>query len=74
VAELGKKQLRSRIQKTAKDRTWRVSSERLAEVDDALRSLGAELWRLKDHHTARQDFINAVIMAIAYSPREKEDE
>jgi|GEM_PF-2635951 len=71
IAERGKKQLRIRIQKNSNDNTWKISNEKLKIVDEALNALARELWRLRDKHNPRQDFINAVIMAMAYSPKEE---
>ncbi|MBU4032736.1 MAG: HD domain-containing protein [Candidatus Thermoplasmatota archaeon] len=72
ISELGKKQLRARIMKNSITGTWTVSDERLAEVEKALTEIAKELWKLRNNHMARNDFINAAIMAIAYNPR-KED-
>lgn len=66
VAELGKKQLRSRLLKEKKSL---APDDELAAAQHALNAIADELWRLKDRHTVRQDFINATIMAIAYSPK-----
>lgn len=73
IAELGKKQLRARIIKNSKSGSWMISDERLAEVEDALTDVAKELWRLRNSHNARNDFINAAIMALAYNPKKEEE-
>jgi len=73
IAELGKKQLRARIMKNSKSGKWNVSDERLAGIDEALRAMAREMWRLRDRHSARGDFINAAIMTLAYNPRKEEE-
>jgi hypothetical protein len=73
VAELGKKQLRARILKNSKDGAWRISDGKLQEVETALRLAARELWKLREHHNARNDFVNAAIMAVAYNPVREEE-
>ena len=72
IAEIGKKHLRSRIIKNSKSGSWVVSDERLLEVEVALTEMAKELWNLRNNHMARNDFINAAIMAIAYNPKKEE--
>lgn len=68
IAQVGKKQLRSRILKN--QREWNLSNGQMAELDEALRSIAARLWSLRGNHTSRMDFINACVMRMAYSEKE----
>ena len=73
IAQIGKKQLRARVIKNSSDGKWEISNDALSEVDDALRAVASEIWRLRNNHALRQDFINAVTMVMAYSPRERRE-
>ena len=70
IAQAGKKQLRTRIQKESEGGEWLISDEQLSKVDGALRKLAGRLWELRNEHVSRSDFINACIMAMAYKPKE----
>jgi hypothetical protein len=71
VTGVGMKQLRSTVIKNSKDKKWEISDERLKSVEESLRTVAERLWALRNAHGARGDFINAAIMAVAYSARKE---
>ncbi len=71
IAQVGKKQLRTRIEREKGEKEWRIRDEQLQSVDEALRQISKRLWALRGDHVARGDLINACIMRMAYRPKEE---
>ena len=73
IAQNGMKQLRSEVFKNSKKKEWPIRDEKLQEVEKSLFWIGEQLWSMKDSYRARGDFVNGVIMAIAYNPSKEEE-
>lgn len=66
IAGIGLKRLRAENIK-ASGRDWVVSDNDLVKLQDSLSWVADRLWSLRDSHSTRRDFVNALIVAVAYS-------
>ncbi|MEM0136592.1 MAG: hypothetical protein QXU18_15425, partial [Thermoplasmatales archaeon] len=71
IAGNGLKQWRSEVIKNSEKGQLLATNERMSQVKGIFHSIAGRMWDLRNSHGARRDFVNAVVIAIAYNPKKE---
>ncbi|MEM0073108.1 MAG: HD domain-containing protein [Thermoplasmatales archaeon] len=71
IANNGLKQWRSEVIKNSEKGQLLATNERMSQVKGIFHSIARRMWDLRNSHGARRDFVNAVVIAIAYNPKKE---